>query len=547
MADKAKTKSTRKQRGGDLLEEFRKARFRSNRDPFQTSTPPIAEDNSRQEEGEEGVRRGRPQTNTKQLVARFLDDTQVVVQWQPDQANPDKGYFYIWDARVAPFYKRESFQALKGRIQRWMGNGGMGGDAAVIPSLAGKMADSLLATYNPALPPAQVWRTPDRHGVYRPGDGLLVVKNGILDIGEAARNRRGRKALLKHTPDFFATGMAPLLYLPKSLCPTFDKYCETTFPDEGARALFLKIMGWVISGNRLFPVFVVFYGKPGTGKGTAAAILRALVGEGNHCSIALHNFADKYKIGALARYRLNMVDEAPEGSIICSNEKEQRSLVEGTLKAATGGFDARVDDDTKHVDGKGTTSRRVKAANIFCFNDPFPRFVDPALFHRLRALVFERTFRFASDENEHIGEYILAHEMSGVLNRALDGLAMLGDSCKLPEYDAGRDVVRLSRCGKAEDALNMWLEECCHVKQGGFSPSAALYENWMSWQKAFLSDDEAGNPAFNIAENAFPLAVRKAWSTVESAKVGGVRGLRGIVLKPQEAQKPQHESEAIGG
>lgn len=523
------------------IEEFREKRFRSTRDPFQAATPPPAEDNTGHENGETEGRPGRPQTDTKPFVTRFLADTKIVIQWQPDAVNTDKGYFYIWDSSVAPIYKRESYHALKGRIQRWMGNGGMGG-ARVIPSLAGKMADSLLATYNPALPPAPVWRIPDRHGVYRTGEGLLVVKNGILDIAEAARNRRGRKALLKHTPDFFATGMAPLLYLPKALCPVFDKYCETTFPDKGARELFLKVLGWVISGNRLFQVFVVFFGKPGTGKGTAAAILRALVGEGNHCSVALHHFSDRFKIGALARYMLNMVDDAPANSIVCTNEKEQRSLVEGTLKAVTGGFDARVDDDTKHVDGKGTTSRRVRAANIFVFNEPYPRFVDPAIFHRQRALVFERTFRFASDEDRHIGEYILAHEMSGVMNRALDGLAMLADSCKLDEYPAGRDVVRLSRCSRAEDALNMWLEERCQVQYGGFTPSYVLYADWMSWQKAFLPDDEAGNPAFNIAENAFPLAVRKAWTTVESAKVGGVRGLRGIILKPQE---PQAESEAI--
>jgi putative DNA primase/helicase len=416
---------------------------------------------------------------------------------------------------------------------------GKDGRPKVVPSLARKIVESLMGRYDATLPPPPVWRTPDKKTkLHKPGDGFLVVGNGILDIAAAARNPRGRKVLLPHTPDFFATGMSAHLYLPKDRCPKFDKYLITTFPDEGARNLFQQALGWLISGDRAIPNFLVLYGHKGTGKGVCVAIARALVGEGNHCSVPLHRFANPYVVGALAQYKANLVDEAPAGSIICERDKE-RGVVEGIIKQATGGYDARIMDDTKHVDSKGTTARRVKAANWFAFNPPFPSFKDPAIFDRIRALVFEQRFRNTRAEDVHLAEFIVYHEMSGVLNRALEGVEMLGDAKKLPEYDAGREIVRGSRCRVETDALALWMDERCEAKPGAFTSSAELFADWTAWS--------AGLELAPISDNAFSLKVRGVWRDLSTEKQGGIRGLRGIVLKPIEGQNAPPRPEEPDG
>ena len=76
----------------------------------------------------------------------------------------------------------------------------------------------------------------------------------------------------------------------------------------------------------------------------------------------------------------------------------------------------------------------------------------------------------------------------------------------------------------AEDAMSLWLDECCDKAPGSWTSGAELYASWKAW--ADRSGELAGS------RRRFSERISRPWIT-EGRKPGdGSRGFVGVMLKP---------------
>jgi putative DNA primase/helicase len=291
----------------------------------------------------------------------------------------------------------------------------------------------------------------------RPPLDVINVANGLLDV-------KTRK-LRPHSPEHLSPVRIAAAYDPSATCPAIDAFLQSTIPD--LTAMFFEIVGYILTpDNRLQKAFM-FIGPGGTGKSTAANLIRDLLGRENVSAVPLHTLEeDRFACADLYGVLANVFADL-----------DARALKSSSMfKSITGGDAIRA--ERKNRDSFTFTPY---ARQIFSANEAPPSADNSdAFFDRWLVVPFHRRHR----GTEHVDHDLLAKlttpaELSGLLNRALDGLDCLRDQHGFSHAASSDKAAQRFRIDA--DSAAGFCEERCILDSDARIAKPALFQAYRTW------------------------------------------------------------------
>jgi len=134
------------------------------------------------------------------------------------------------------------------------------------------------------------------------GQGTIAFTNTTLNL----HNRE----LIPHTPEHFNMFSLPYAYDKNAKCPRWIKFLEETFGKDSEQIkLIAQMFGYILSGRTDKQVLFYILGEGGTGKGTIARVLRAMVGKRDSVSLEFDELTDRFGTESLINTSLAVVGE----------------------------------------------------------------------------------------------------------------------------------------------------------------------------------------------------------------------------------------------
>lgn len=239
-------------------------------------------------------------------------------------------------------------------------------------------------------------------------EDLICILNGVLNIKT--------RELKTHSPEYHFLAQLPIKYDPNAKGPAIDAFLEdVTMKKAETIRLLEEIIGWCLMTNRYYMhKIVALVGSGRNGKTTFLNLLRVFLGANNCSSVELkdlceNRFATANLYGKLAN--------------ICTELTSRSLWSTGKLKSLTG--EDSICGEHKFRDSFQFTN---KAKMLFSTNE-LPKFTEDTLAIWSRFIIIDFPNQFL-DSNSKTDKNILAKltseaELSGLLNRALDGLDRL--------------------------------------------------------------------------------------------------------------------------
>ena len=269
-----------------------------------------------------------------------------------------------------------------------------------------------------------------------------------------------------------ATGMRHVLnvsYLPDATCPGYDAAIERIFENADYPhtliAFFEELMGYAIQLRRDIPLIVLMIGSGSNGKTSLVRVLTELVGPDFVHSGRVDELDEaRFAIGSLFGKLLFVDDDVRAGA----------KLPDGALKKIS---------EAKRLTGEHKFKPAFSFVNrafpiLLCNNPPSLADLSLGMMRRLHVVPFNRTF--AEDETDRrLFDRIIKNELSGVLNRALEGWKRLKRRTRFPRSN---DMLRARHDLLAHaNPLKGFIDECCEANSKGKVTLQAFYDAYREW------------------------------------------------------------------
>src|SRR5271166_1992927 len=268
-----------------------------------------------------------------------------------------------------------------------------------------------------------------------------------------------------------ATGMRHVLnvrYIPDALCPEYDAAVQSIFENADHPrtliAFFEEMMGYAIQLRRDIALIVLMTGGGNNGKTSLVRVLMELVGPDFVHSGRVDDLAERFEVGSLFGKLLFVDDDVRAGA----------KLPDGALKKIS---------EAKRLTGEHKFKPPFSFVNrsfpIMLFNNP-PSLADLSLgmMRRLHVVPFDRTFA-ETEMDRHLFDRIIQNELSGVLNRALEGWKRLKRRQRFPR---STDMQRARHDLLAHaNPLKGFIDECCEADPKGKVALEKFYVAYRDW------------------------------------------------------------------
>jgi putative DNA primase/helicase len=269
-----------------------------------------------------------------------------------------------------------------------------------------------------------------------------------------------------------ATGMRHVLnvsYIPKATCPEYDAAVKQIFERaEYPRTLiafFEELMGYSIQLRRDIALIVLMTGKGNNGKTSLIRLLVELVGSDFVHSGRIDELEGaRFAIGNLFGKLLFVDDDVRAGA----------KLPDGALKKLSEG--KLLTGEQKFKPAFSFINRAFPI--LLCNNLPSLADLSHGMMRRLHVVPFDRIFA-ESEIDRHLFEGIIENELSGVLNRALEGWKRLKQRTRFPP---SKDMRRARHELLVHaNPLKGFLDDCCEPVPRGKVTLQAFYDAYREW------------------------------------------------------------------
>lgn len=331
--------------------------------------------------------------------------------------------------------------------------------------------------------------------------GWIALPNGTLDPTT--------REMHPHESEHYITRRAAIEYKPVAKCPRWLKMLDRMVDDpERTKAqkneykLFLQMwFGLSLTGyrnfGRHFRKMLVLYGPQGTAKSSVAAVARQLLGSGNVASDSVDQLSSRFGLASVVGSVAIISDDAV-GMGTKVRAEVFKKLVTGEPLAA----------DRK---GKDVVQFEFHGPVMLTTNNlPEVRDSTNALYGRTVVLAFTRQFTKEDAARDFDGEksavaYLAKHdEFPGILNWALDGLAMASEMDGLPEIAEATDIAKTWRA--ENDPVYAFLTEHCEFDEGVYnyplpvSAAISVYAETQMGTREFPTRRVAGMVGRNVQD-----------------------------------------------
>lgn len=298
---------------------------------------------------------------------------------------------------------------------------------------------------------------------------IINCANGELHLDTDT----GQFEFQRHSPQSYLLQCLATPFDPDAKCPIWDAALMGIFrdhqePTEMIRHLW-EIFGYIIQPQKDIASWFLWLGYGLNGKSITLEILQSLMGEKAYLPRPIEDFANSgrsnHAIASLVG-KLAVVDD---------DANTEKALPSSVLKKLAEG---RVwESNPKHKD---TFNFRAAATPVVLFNG-YPKIKDITwgMLRKIFVVPFKRQFVRGVDEDTTIRPRVQASELSGALNRALDGLQRLR---KRGSFQEPVDCVQAKNqwLRRAHQVID-WLHERCVLGNGSWSSVENLYISYQLW------------------------------------------------------------------
>jgi putative DNA primase/helicase len=279
----------------------------------------------------------------------------------------------------------------------------------------------------------------------------------------------GRIDARPHTP---ATGMRHMLsveYDPEATCPEYDAAIRRIFEKaqypQTLINFFNELMGYAIQLRRDIPLIVVMIGKGSNGKTSLVKLLLELVGT---------NFVHSGRVGELDEARFGIGSLFGKLLFVDDDVRAGAKLPDGALKKIS---------EAKLLTGEHKFKPAFSFVNrafpiLLCNNLPSLADLSPGMMRRIHVLPFDRSFG-ANEIDRDLFDRIIKNELSGVLNRALQGWKHLKGRSRFP---TSADMERACHDLLVHaNPLKGFIDECCETGPKSKVSLQTFYDAYTEW------------------------------------------------------------------
>lgn len=307
-------------------------------------------------------------------------------------------------------------------------------------------------------------------------DPVVRLENGTLDLETMT--------LRDHSPDNYLLTGVDVKYDPEADCPEFDAFLDSVLGREEDKKVIYEMLGYCLwPGYDIEQKFLIMHGTGSNGKGILTNVMTEFLGSPNIANWDLQDLeSHDFALAELHQSFANISGDLPATKLKST----------GTLKKLTGG-----DEVTAEKKNKDPFSFENRAKLIFSANDP-PVIPDrsTALARRMLLVEFPYTFtneddgnRDAGNEREMMQRMTTDEEMSGILNRALEGLERIkSDGFSNPEtIDEMREKYK-----HESDPIHRFIEECL-TESTGFILKEQVHNAYNQYAKEHNDPEKSDN------------------------------------------------------
>jgi putative DNA primase/helicase len=291
----------------------------------------------------------------------------------------------------------------------------------------------------------------------RPPLDTINVANGLLNVGT--------QQLAPHDPQHLSPCQIAARFDPDADCPAIEDFLQATIPDLSA--LFMEVIGYMLTADNRYQRAVMLMGPGGTGKSTAANMLRALIGPENVSAVALHQLEeDRFATADLYGRLVNIFADLDARALRSSS----------IFKSITGGDELRA--ERKHRD---SFTFAPYARLVFSANEAPPTSDNSdAFFDRWLILPFHKRHR-GTDHQDHdlLPKLTTPDELSGLLNHALLGLGRLHRQRGFSHVASSEKAAERFRVDS--DSAAGFSEECCNLAPDARVAKPELFKAYRGW------------------------------------------------------------------
>jgi len=307
---------------------------------------------------------------------------------------------------------------------------------------------------------------------------LMLCKNGILNIKT--------RELFPFSPDYFLVNKLPVIYDSAAKIEAIDVFFKEVLGEKETRTL-QEFLGYCLYRKITFHKALLLVGGGRNGKGVTLNLITAFLGKENCSSETLQNICyNRFSTANLYCKLANISADLPSNPIKYT----------GTFKMVVGG-------DTVPNERKFMTAFPYNpyAKNLFSANHvpPIANTEDCDAFYA-RWLILEYKKQFLGEQaNKHlIDKLVVAKELSGLLNWALDGLERIN---KNNDFSMKEDIAAMRKQYiKRSNSVKAFIEECIEVTTefNDLTPSKYLYTKFLDYcnknkiksksQREFIAD-----------------------------------------------------------
>jgi P4 family phage/plasmid primase-like protien len=230
---------------------------------------------------------------------------------------------------------------------------------------------------------------------------LVSLKNGLFHLNDSI--------LIPHSLGFFTQNSLPFAYNQAAVCPTWDGFLNSVWPDDQESIHCLQEMfGYILSGDTRQQKFFNIIGPRRSGKGTINKVLVSLLGQHNTVAPELGELCDTFGLQPwLGKLLASFTDaRAPD---------RNRSAVVSQLLRIVGGDTITVNRKNKEAWNGYLPTR------IVIYSNEALQLAENSNALTGRMVVFKMTKSFYNKEDTNLS-HKLDQELSGIFNWAMEGL-----------------------------------------------------------------------------------------------------------------------------
>lgn len=289
-----------------------------------------------------------------------------------------------------------------------------------------------------------MWSQSDREDWDKIRRRYIGVKNGTWDIIDSK--------FIGHDKEQHLLAIIPVDYNDTATCPAIDKFfVEIVLPD--AVPLLYEWAGYCMTDEMFIQQALMLHGKGSNGKSVLIKLLKAFLGDRNTVSIPLHklmtsNFASAELYGKKANLYADLSADALKDS--------------GVFKVLIAGDQMSGEKKFRDQFNFENCSKQIYSANTI------PRTMDftDGFFRRWCIIDFPNQFEGDAADTKLIHKLITPTELSGLLNKAIEGLKVLHTNQKF-SMNRTTDGIRLMYL-RLSDSVAAFSQECVEQDPDGY-------------------------------------------------------------------------------